>query len=374
MQMFIPHHSQVACFFACSMVSFVLRGFPKSVQTDQEYEAYMPQINDIGIDLGSSQVVIFMKGRGIIFREPSIIALDRDTRQTLAIGTEAQRMIGRTPANIQVIRPLAQGDLIDFELTSFILQDFLSRAIGRHLFARPRAVMAVPTGVKDMEKKALISSMFDAGVRRTQILDKNIAAALGAQANFQGNYGCLIVDISAGCTDIAVLYNGSVTVLNTLHTGGDQMDDTVIRYLRKKYNLLVGERTAEQIKITLGGAARRHPRVMMEVTGRNLISGLPKNLNIESDEIYESLIDCISALIEGIQAVIERTPPQLASDIFESGVILTGGGANLYGLAEAIQEALNIPCRVAPDARDCVALGCGRMLTEAASLRYLFKQ
>ena len=334
----------------------------------------MPQVNDIGIDLGTSNVVIFMKGKGIIFREPAIAAVDRESRNVIALGTEAYRMIGRTPANIQLVRPLAHGEMTDFEMTSTLLRDFLLRAIGRHTFARPRAVMAVPNGVKEMEKKALISSMFDAGVRRTQMLDKNIAAALGAEAQFQGSYGCLLIDISAGCTDIAVLYNGAVNVLSTIPTGGDLMNDHIVRFLRKKYNLLVGERTAEQIKITLGGASRRSPRVMMDVTGRNLISGLPKNLTIESDEIYEALIDCVNELIEGIQLVIERTPPQLASDIFEAGIILTGGGANLYGLAEAIRQVVQIPCQVSRDARDCVVLGCGRILNEPATLRYLLKK
>ena len=334
----------------------------------------MAQINDIGIDLGTSNVVIFMKGKGIIFREPSVVALDRETRNIIAFGTEAFRMTGRAPANIQVIRPLAKGEMLDFELTSAMLRSFLNRAIGRHWLARPRAVMAVPTGMKEIEKKALITSLFDAGIRRTQMLDKSIAAALGAQANFQGSYGCLIVDISAGGSDLAVLYNGSVIALNPLRVGGDMLDEAIIRYLKKKYNLLIGERTAEQIKITLGGATRRDPMVEMEVTGRNLISGLPKIQSIESDEIYESLIDSVNQLIEGIQVIIEKTPPQLASDILEAGIILTGGGANLYGLSELIQQILKIPSRVASDARDCIALGCGRVLTEPSTLRYLLKK
>ncbi len=334
----------------------------------------MARVNDIGIDLGTSNVLIFMKDRGIVFREPSVIALDRETRNIIAYGSEAYRMIGRTPANIQVLRPLAQGEMIDFDLTSSMLRYFVSSVIGRRLLSRPRAVMAVPTGVKEIEKKALITAMFDTGIRRTQMLDKSIAAALGAQANFQGNYGCMIVDISAGGADLAVLYNGTVTVLSSVRVGGDQFDDAIIRYLRRKYNLLIGERTAEQIKITIGGAAKRSPRVTMDVTGRNLISGLPKTQAIESDEIYESLVDSVNDLIEAVQVVVERTPPQLASDIFESGITLTGGAASLYGLAESIEQVLKIPCRVAADPRDCVVLGCGRILTESATLRYLLKQ
>ena len=331
----------------------------------------MAQTNDIAIDLGTSNVVIYMKGRGIVFREPSVVAVDRETQNIIAFGLEAYRMIGRTPANVNVIRPLAQGEMLDFDLTSAMLRYFVTSVIGKRLIARPRAVMAVPTGVKDMEKKALISSMFDAGVRRTQLLDKNIAAALGAQLNFLGPYGSLVVDISAGSTDIAVLYNSTVSVISSVHTGGDHFDDAIIRYLRKKYNMLIGERTAEQIKITLGGAVRRDPPVVMDITGRNLISGLPKTMSVESDEIYEAILDQVNDLIEAVQVVVERTPPQLASDVFDGGVTLTGGGSLLYGLAEAVGNALNIPCRVSSDARDCVVLGCARVLSDPSGMRHL---
>jgi rod shape-determining protein MreB len=331
----------------------------------------MAQVNDIGIDLGTSNVVIYMKGSGIVFREPSVVAIDRETRSIIAFGLEAYRMIGRTPANVNVIRPLAQGEMFDFDLASAMLRFFVSSVIGKRLISRPRAVMAVPSGVKDIEKKALISAMFDAGVRRTQLLDKNIAAALGAQLNFLGPYGSMVVDISAGCTDLAVLYNGSISVISSVHIGGDHFDEAIIRYLRKKYNMLIGERTAEQIKITLGGAIRRDPRVEMDITGRNLISGLPKTMSIESDEIYEAILDQVNDLIEAVQVVIERTPPQLASDVFDGGVTLTGGGAALYGLAEAIGSVLNIPCRVAEDAKDCVVLGCAKVLTDPSGMRHL---
>ena len=331
----------------------------------------MSQTNDIAIDLGTSNVVIYMKERGIVFREPSVVAIDRETQNIIAFGMEAYRMIGRTPANVNVIRPLAQGEIIDFDLASAMLRFFVSSVIGRRLISRPRAVMAVPTAVKDMEKKALISSMFDAGVRRTQMLDKNLAAGLGAQLNFLGPYGSLVMDISAGCTDLAVLYNSSISVISSVHIGGDHFDEAIIRYLRKKYNMLIGERTAEQIKITLGGAIRRDPPVVMDITGRNLISGLPKTMSVESEEIHEALIDQVNDLIEAVQIVVEKTPPQLASDVFDSGITLTGGGALLYGLSEAIGNALNIPCQVAPDARDCVVLGCAKVLTDPAGMRHL---
>ena len=326
---------------------------------------------DLGIDLGTSNVVIYMKGRGVIFREPSVVAVDRETNNIIAFGTEAYRMIGRAPSNVSIIRPLAQGEMIDFDLTNSMLRYFITNITGKRFLARPRAVMAVPSGVKEMEKKALVSAMFDAGLRRTQLLDRTIAAALGAQLNFLGSYGSLVADMSAGGTDLAVLCNSAVTVMSSVPVGGDHFDDSVIRYLRKKHNLLIGERTAEQVKMTLGGAVRRNPKVVMDVTGRNLISGLPKTLAIDSDEIYEALVDNVNELIEGVQVVIERTPPQLASDIFEGGLTLTGGASGLYGLAERISDVLKIPCHVAQDAKDCVVLGCAKVLMNPAGMRHL---
>ena len=329
---------------------------------------------DLGIDLGTSNVVIYMKGRGVIFREPSVVAVDRETNNIIAFGTEAYRMIGRAPSNVSIIRPLAQGEMIDFDLTNSMLRYYITNITGKRFLARPRAVMAVPSGVKEMEKKALVSAMFDAGLRRTQLLDRTIAAALGAQLNFLGSYGSLVADMSAGGTDLAVLCNSAVTVMSSVPVGGDHFDDSVIRYLRKKHNLLIGERTAEQVKITLGGAVRRNPKVVMDVTGRNLISGLPKTLAIDSDEIYEALVDNVNELIEGVQVVIERTPPQLASDIFEGGLTLTGGASGLYGLAERISDVLKIPCHVAQDAKDCVVLGCAKVLMNPAGMRHLLER
>ena len=329
---------------------------------------------DLGIDLGTSNVVIYMKGRGVIFREPSVVAVDRETNNIIAFGTEAYRMIGRAPSNVSIIRPLAQGEMIDFDLTSSMLRFYITNITGKRFLSRPRAIMSVPSGVKEMEKKALVSAMFDAGLRRTQLLDRTIAAALGAQLNFLGSYGSLVADMSAGGTDLAVLCNSAVTVMSSVPVGGDHFDDSVIRYLRKKHNLLIGERTAEQVKMTLGGAVRRNPKVVMDVTGRNLISGLPKTLAIDSDEIYEALVDNVNELIEGVQVVIERTPPQLASDIFEGGLTLTGGASGLYGLAERISDVLKIPCHVAQDAKDCVVLGCAKVLMNPAGMRHLLER
>ncbi len=331
----------------------------------------MAQVNDIAIDLGTSQVIIYMKGQGIVLREPACVAIDQETRRILAFGTEAWRMVGRTPSNIQVIRPLLQGEMLDFDLTGNMLRFFVARVTGKRRLSRPRAILTTPSGVKEIENKALMTTLFDVGVRRTQMLDRSIATALGAQLNFMGEYGCMLVDISAGGTDVAVLYHGTPTVMSSMRVGGDQFDDAVIRFIRRKYNLLIGERTAEQVKITLGSAVRRNQKISMDITGRSLISGLPKTMMIESDEIYEALIDCINDLIEGIQVLIEKTPPQLASDIFESGITLTGGGSQLYGLAEAVGNVIKVPCRIADEARDCTVLGSAKVLEDPAQYSQL---
>lgn len=332
----------------------------------------MAQINDIGIDLGTSNVIIYMKGQGVKLREPAVVAVERESRRVIAIGSDAYRMVGRTPGNIQAIRPLRQGEILDFELASTMLRSFTANVIGKHFFSHPRAVLSVPSGVKNIEKRALIGVLLDAGVRRTQILERPFAAALGSDIDFRDSYGNMIVDMGAGATDIAVLYSGRIAMASCVPIGGDYFDEAIVRYIRQKYNLLIGERTSEQIKLTLGSASQRKSDVAMDVTGRNLLSGLPKTQTVTALEIYEALQDTVSDLIEAIQIVIERTPPQLASDIFERGITFSGGAACLYGLTEAVHDVLQIPCRLANDARDCVVQGCGRVLEDPAGTRKLF--
>ena len=331
----------------------------------------MAQINDIGIDLGTSNVLIYMKGKGIVLREPAVVAIERESKKVLAVGSDAYRMIGRTPGSVLAVRPLRQGTVADFELTSTMLRYFVSSVIGRRMFARPRAVISVPSGVNEVEKRSIISIMFDAGMRRTQLLDRPIAAALGVGLQFQEAYGTMIVDMGAGVTDIAVLSMGEVVVASCVPIGGDYFDDAIIRYLRKKYNLLIGERTAEEIKVNIGCAVPQANEISMDVTGRNLISGLPKTQAIATGEIYEALKDPVSELIEAIQAVIERTPPQLASDIFEDGIVFSGGAAALTGLSEAVYAALHVPCGVADDPQTSVVMGCGRALEDLNGMKHL---
>ncbi len=331
----------------------------------------MAQVRDIGIDLGTSHVLIYMKGKGIVLREPAVVAVDRDTDKILAVGQDALRLMGRTPGNIQAIRPLRQGSITDFRLLQTMLHDFTAHVVGRHWFARPKAVLSVPSGVSDTEKRSIISVMFDAGMRRTQLLERPIAAALGVGIRFDEAYGSMIVDMGAGATDIAILSRNEVVVGSCVPVGGDYFDDAIIRFLRKKHNLLVGERTAENVKITIGSAMPQAQGITMEVTGRNLISGLPKTQTVTGMEIYEALQEPVADLIESIQGVIERTPPQLAADIFEEGIVLTGGAAALTGLPEAIYDVLRIPCGVSDNPELSVAIGCGRALEDTANMREL---
>lgn len=329
----------------------------------------MAQVSDLGIDLGTSNVLIYQKGKGIVLRQPAVVAIERTSKKVLAVGTEAYRMIGRTPGNVLALRPLRQGVVSDFELTNTMLRHYMSMVIGKRIFGRPDVVLSVPSGVNEAEKSSLISILFDAGAKRTQLLDRPIAAAMGVGLEFQKPYGCMVIDMGAGVTDIAVLASGQVIEAASVCYGGDYFDDAIIRYLRKKHHLLIGERSAEEVKITLGTAIAPASPLTSEVTGRDLLSGLPRTLTVSSDEIYEAVKDAVADMIESIQGVLERTPPQLTSDIFQDGIVLTGGAASLSGLSEAIYRELRIPCGVADDPQTCVVMGCGRALDNPREYR-----
>ena len=331
----------------------------------------MAKISDIGVDLGTSNVLIYRQDKGIVLREPAVVAVDRDTNAVVAVGSDAYRMIGRTPGNVMTIRPLRQGTVADFELLSTMLRHFVSMANAKKWFSRPRAVLSVPSGVNEVEKRSIISAMFEAGTRKAQLLERPIAAALGVGIDFTKAYGTMIVDMGAGMSDIAVLGTGEIVVSSAVSIGGDYFNDAIIRYLRVKHNFLIGERTAEELKINIGSAVPQVHDVPMEVTGRNLVSGLPKTQSISSAEITEALQGPVSELIEAIQGVIERTPPQLASDIFDQGIVLTGGAAALNGLSEAIYNVLGIPCGVADDPQSCIAVGCAVALEETPAMKAL---
>lgn len=328
----------------------------------------MASYSDIGIDLGTSNVFIYMRGKGIILKEPSVVAIERDSRRVLAIGDEAQHMLGRTPSNILAVQPLRQGVISDFELTGIMMRYFIQKVIGKRLFSRPRAVMSIPTGVNEIEKRSIISVMFDAGMRRTQMLDKPLAAAIGAKLPIDEAYGTMVVDIGAGVTDIAVISMGQIIISGMSKIGGDQFSEAISRYLRRKHNLLIGERTSDEIKINIGSATPRVEQVYMDATGRNLLTGIPKTLRITSDEVTEALDEPLQAFIESLHSALENTPAELAADIFDKGITLTGGGAELFGLAEAVSETLGVPCRVATDPQTCVVRGCGEILENPKEL------
>lgn len=317
---------------------------------------------DIGVDLGTASVLVYIKGRGVVLREPAMVAVDRNTRNILAVGDDAKRMQGRTPAHVVTIRPLKDGSISDFDITERMLRFFIHKVIGRRMFFRPRAIVCVPSGVTDVEKRSVIEAMLDAGARRTQLMDSSVAGALGAGLDVTGPYGSLIVDIGGGVTDISVVSLERAVVRSTVKTAGDRFDETIIRYLRRKHNLMIGERTAEELKLTIGAAVRRTEKLYMDVTGRNLISGLPKTLRVHSDEVYEALEEPIQALVEQVHAVLERTPPELAADVFDHGITLIGAGAQLFGLGEALTRHLKVSCRVAEDPQACVAMGAGRAM------------
>lgn len=325
----------------------------------------MATVLDIGIDLGTASVVIYGKGKDVVLNEPAYIAFDRDTRSVLAVGEEARRMAGRTPSNIAALRPLQNGMISDLDMVCVMLRYFVNKVVGKRLIGGPRILISVPTKVNDIEKHRIATSMFETGARRTQMMDRPLAAAIGAKLPIGEAYGQMIVDVGGGTTDIAVISQGKVIASNrdsANQIGGDTFDDAIIRYIRRKHNLLIGEPTAEDLKISIGSALPRSEQFYMEITGRNLISGLPKIMRITSDEIAEALDDPLHALLEAIQAVLEKTPAELLADIYETGLTLSGGGAQLAGLSEAVSLMLQIPCTLAESPQECVARGCGLTL------------
>lgn len=318
--------------------------------------------NDVGIDLGTASVLVYVRGKGIVLREPSVVAVDKNTGNLLAIGEEARTMLGRTPGNIVAIRPLRDGVISNFHDTERMLRYFLRKVIGRRLFFKPRVVVCVPSGVTEVEKRAVIEATEEAGARNTMLIEEPIAAAIGAGLDIASPIGHMVLDVGGGTTDVAVLSMGGSVISTSLKCAGDKFDESLIRYLKKKYNVLIGERTAEEIKINIGSAFPHREEVYMEVTGRNLISGLPKTVTLSSNETIEALEEPLSLIVEAIHNVIEHTPPELAADISENGLCMTGGGSLLYGLDKVLCEKLKIPCYVADDAVSCVAIGTGKVL------------
>lgn len=320
------------------------------------------EFNDVGIDLGTASVLVYVKGKGIVLREPSVVAVNRNTGELLAIGEEARIMLGRTPGNIVAVRPLRNGVISNFHDTERMLRYFLRKVIGRRLFFKPRVIVCVPSGVTEVEKRSVIEVTEEAGARHTALIEEPMAAAIGAGIDISAPYGNMVIDIGGGTSDLAVISLGGIVISDSVKIAGDRFDEALVRYLKKKYNMLIGDRTAEEIKINIGSAFPRKEQIYMEVAGRNLISGLPKTVTLSSNETIEAFEEPLNGIMELMHSVLERVPPELSSDIAENGICMTGGGSLLYGLDRLLSEKTGIPCYVAEDAISCVAIGTGMAL------------
>ena len=318
--------------------------------------------SDIGIDLGTASVLVYIKGKGVVLKEPSVVAFDRDTNKIKAIGEDARLMLGRTPGNIVAVRPLRQGVISDYTVTEKMLRYFIQKAVGKTRFRKPRISVCVPSGVTEVEKKAVEDATYEAGAREVAIIEEPIAAAIGAGIDIARPCGNMIVDIGGGTSDIAVISLGGTVVSTSIKIAGDDFDEAIVRYMRKKHNLLIGERTAEDIKINIGSAFPRPEVETMDVRGRNLITGLPKTITVTSEETDDALKETTSQIVEAVHSVLEQTPPELAADIADRGIVLTGGGSLLYGLEELIEKRTGITTMTAEEPMTAVAIGTGKFV------------
>ena len=318
---------------------------------------------DIGIDLGTASVLVYVIGKGVVLKEPSVVAFDRNTNKIKAIGEEARLMLGRTPGNIVAVRPLRQGVISDYTVTEKMLSYFISRTVGKSLFGRkPRIRVCVPSGATEVEKKAVEDATYQAGAREVSFIEEPVAAAIGAGIDIAKPCGNMIVDIGGGTADIAVISLGGVVVSNSIKVAGDDFDEAIVRFMRKKHNLLIGERTAEEIKINVGTVYKRPENLTMDVRGRNLVTGLPKTVTVTSEETEEALREPAYQIVDAVHNVLERTPPELAADISDRGIVLTGGGSLIQGLEELIEEKTGINTMTAEDPLTAVAIGTGKYI------------
>ncbi len=315
---------------------------------------------DIGIDLGTASILVYIRGKGVVLKEPSVVAFDRDTNKIKAIGEDARLMLGRTPGNIVAVRPLRQGVISDYTVTEKMLKYFIQKAVGKKTFRKPRISVCVPSGVTEVEQKAVEDAAYQAGAREVSIIEEPIAAAIGAGIDISKPCGNMIVDIGGGTTDIAVISLGGTVVSTSIKIAGDDFDEAIVRYMRKKHKLLIGERTAEDLKIKIGTAFKMPDSDSMDVRGRDLVTGLPKTVHVTSEETEEALRETTSQIVEAIHSVLEKTPPELAADIADRGIVLTGGGSLLRGLEELIADKTGITTMTAEDPMTAVAVGTGK--------------
>ncbi len=320
---------------------------------------------DIGVDLGTASVLVYMKGRGIVLREPSVVAIDKETGKIIALGEEARRMLGRTPGNIIATRPLREGVIADYDVTEKMLRYFIHKACGRSFFFRPRIMVCIPSGVTGVEERAVRQAALQAGARQAHLIEEPLAAALGAGLEISEPSGSMVVDIGGGTTDVAVLSLGGIVASASLRVGGDKFDEAIVKYIRREFNLMIGERTAEELKINIGTAypQNKTENCSMDIRGRDLVSGLPKTVTVTSWQTFEAMQETIEAVLGAVREVLEKTPPELSADIINKGIVMTGGGSLLNGLDTLFSKETSLPVHVAEDALSCVALGTGKALT-----------
>lgn len=316
---------------------------------------------EIGIDLGTASVLVYVKNKGIVLREPSVVAVERNTGKVLAVGAEAQKMLGRTPASIIAVRPMRDGVISDYEITEKMIKYFLKKVSGFMLF-RPRIMVCVPSGITEVEERAVLDASKQAGAKKTYLVEEPIAAAVGAGIDIYKADGNMVVDIGGGTTDVAVISLGDVVVSSSIKVAGDKFDEAIIKYCRKKHSILIGERTAERIKMEIGCVFPSEEKLSIDVKGRCLMTGLPKMVTITTDEILEAFEECVTSIVEAIHSVLERTPPELIGDIVANGIVMTGGGSLVRGFPELVEANTGISTRVADDAISCVAKGTGKCL------------
>jgi len=327
--------------------------------------------NDMGIDLGTATTLVYIAGQGIVLCEPSVVAVQSGTSHVLAVGDEAKRMLGRTPGNIVAIRPMRNGVIADFEITEAMLRYFIKKVHNSRRLVRPRMVIAIPSGITEVEKRAVKDSALHAGAREVFMVEEPIAAAIGVGLPIQEPSGSMIIDIGGGTTEMAVISLAGIVFSKSIRIAGDEMDEAIINYLKKTYNLMIGERTAEEIKVKIGSAYPLDEELTLEVRGRDLVAGLPKMITVSSEEVREALAEPIAQIVEAIRITLERTPPELSADLMEKGLILAGGGSLLRGLDRLISEETGLPVHIAEDPLTAVALGTGKVLSEIKYLKRL---
>jgi len=325
--------------------------------------------NDLAVDLGTANTVVFVKGKGIVLREPSVVAIHNESKEVLAVGSEAKQMLGRTPGNIVAIRPMRDGVIANFEVTEAMIKYFIRKVHNRKTLVRPRVVIGVPSGITQVEKRAVRDSAESAGAREVYLMEEPMAAAIGVGLPISSPTGNMIVDIGGGTTEVAVISLSGIVYSRSVRVAGDEMDEAIINYIKRKYNLLIGERTAEEIKIKIGSAYPLEEKQEMEVKGRDLVAGIPKTLIINDEEIREALAEAVGKIVENVKIALERTPPELAADIVDNGIVMAGGSSMLKGLDLLLREETGLPIILAEDPLSAVALGTGKALDELELLR-----